>query len=214
MRDSMIFYRSFYEAIKELSFESQGIIYNAIYEYGLNKNEVELKGIEKTIFTLIKPQLDANLRKFNNGNKGGRPPKNNLNETELKPKNNLNETKTKANVNVNVNNNVNNNIFSFDEFWNLYDKKTDRKKCEDKYKKLSLVQIEKIKTALPIYIKSKPDVQYRKNPLTWLNGECWNDEVKLIEQSNVNNNVLFVTPEGIEITDKLVLHTYQQTGFI
>ena len=33
-------------------------------------------------------------------------------------------------------------------------------------------------------------------------------------QSNVNNNVLFVTPEGIEITDKLVLHTYQQTGFI
>lgn len=107
-----------------------------------------------------------------------------------------------------------NNIFSFDEFWNLYDKKTDRKKCEDKYKKLSLVQIEKIKSALPIYIKSKPDVQYRKNPLTWLNGECWNDEVKLIEQSNVNNNVLFVTPEGIEITDKLVLHTYQQTGFI
>ena len=109
MRDSMIFYRSFYEAIKELSFESQGIIYNAIYEYGLNKNEVELKGIEKTIFTLIKPQLDANLRKFNNGNKGGRPPKNNLNETELKPKNNLNETKKKANVNDNVNNNVNNN---------------------------------------------------------------------------------------------------------
>ena len=107
MRDSMIFYRSFYEAIKELSFESQGIIYNAIYEYGLNKNEVELKGIEKTIFTLIKPQLDANLRKFNNGNKGGRPPKNNLNETELKPKNNLNETKTKANVNDNVNVNVN-----------------------------------------------------------------------------------------------------------
>lgn len=106
MRDSMIFYRSFYEAIKELSFESQGIIYNAIYEYGLNKNEVELKGIEKTIFTLIKPQLDANLRKFNNGNKGGRPPKNNLNETELKPKNNLNETKTKANVNDNVNVNV------------------------------------------------------------------------------------------------------------
>lgn len=107
-----------------------------------------------------------------------------------------------------------NNIFSFNDFWDLYDKKTDRKKCEDKYKKLSLVQIEKIKVALPIYIKSKPDVQYRKNPLTWLNGECWNDEVKLIEQSNVNNNVLFVTPEGIEITDKLVLHTYQQTGFI
>lgn len=71
-----------------------------------------------------------------------------------------------------------NNIFSFDEFWDLYDKKSDKKKCKEKYEKLSLVQIEKIKVALPIYIKSKPDIQYRKNPLTWLNGECWNDEVK------------------------------------
>lgn len=130
MRDSMIFYRSFYEAIKELSFESQGIIYNAIYEYGLNKNEVELKGIEKTIFTLIKPQLDANLRKFNNGNKGGRPPKNNLNETELKPKNNLNETKAKANVNDNVNVNVNDNntieSIDYDVFLNTINNIFDR----------------------------------------------------------------------------------------
>ena len=78
-----------------------------------------------------------------------------------------------------------NNIFSFDEFWNMFDKKVDRRKCEDKYKKLSLVQIEKIKVALPIYIKSKPDIQYRKNPLTWLNGECWNDEVKPKQEMNV-----------------------------
>lgn len=78
-----------------------------------------------------------------------------------------------------------NNIFSFDEFWNMFDKKVDRRKCEDKYKKLSLVQIEKIKVALPIYIKSKPDIQYRKNPLTWLNGECWNDEVKQKEETQV-----------------------------
>lgn len=79
-----------------------------------------------------------------------------------------------------------NNIFSFDEFWNLYDKKSDKKKCKEKYEKLSLVQIEKIKVALPIYIKSKPDIQYRKNPLTWLNGECWNDEVKLKEETIVD----------------------------
>lgn len=79
-----------------------------------------------------------------------------------------------------------NNIFSFDEFWDLYDKKSDKKKCKEKYEKLSLVQIEKIKVALPIYIKSKPDIQYRKNPLTWLNGECWNDEVKLKEETVVD----------------------------
>ena len=79
-----------------------------------------------------------------------------------------------------------NNILSFDEFWDLYDKKSDKKKCKEKYEKLSLVQIEKIKDALPIYIKSKPDIQFRKNPLTWLNGECWNDEVKPKQETSVD----------------------------
>lgn len=79
-----------------------------------------------------------------------------------------------------------NNIFSFDEFWDLYDKKSDKKKCKEKYEKLSMVQIEKIKEALPIYIKSKPDIQYRKNPLTWLNGECWNDEVQPKQETIVD----------------------------
>lgn len=107
MRDSMVFYRSFYEAIKELTTEQQGIIYNAIFSYGLDKKEPELNGVIKTIWTLIKPQIDANLRKYENGNKGGRPPKD---KTEPKPNNNLNETKPKANVNVNDNDNVNANV--------------------------------------------------------------------------------------------------------
>lgn len=106
MRDSMIFYRSFYEAIKELNLEQQALIYNAMFSYGLNYEEPELTGVCKTVWTLIKPQIDANIRRFSNGNKGGRPPKE---KTETKPKNNLNETETKANNNNNVNNNNNNN---------------------------------------------------------------------------------------------------------
>lgn len=31
-----------------------------------------------------------------------------------------------------------------------------------------------------MYVKSTPDKQFRKNPQTWLNGQCWNDEVKTI----------------------------------
>lgn len=60
MRDSIIFYRSFYEAISELEPDVQAKVYTAIFEYSLNFNEVELSGLPKTIFTLIKPQLDAN----------------------------------------------------------------------------------------------------------------------------------------------------------
>jgi hypothetical protein len=35
---------------------------------------------------------------------------------------------------------------------------------------------------VPAYVASKPDRQYRKNPLTWLNGKCWQDEVQAAQQ--------------------------------
>ena len=108
MRDSSIFYRSFYEAISELPEVNQLEVYKAVFEYTFNFKENELKGLSKTIFTLIKPQLDANNKKFTNGKNGGRPPKYKQDETKEEPKNNQNETKSKANVNVNVN--VNDNV--------------------------------------------------------------------------------------------------------
>jgi len=103
MRESYVFYRSFYEAISELENDIRLEIYDAISEYSLNQNQTELKGIVKTVFTLIKPQLDANISRYENGRKGGRP------KTKPKPNHNLNVTKLEPNVNVNVNANVNDN---------------------------------------------------------------------------------------------------------
>jgi hypothetical protein len=71
----------------------------------------------------------------------------------------------------------------FDEFWDLYGKKKDRTKCEKKFSKLKDEQVELIFKALPSYIKSTPEIQYRKNPLSWINGECWNDEVDVFVSS-------------------------------
>lgn len=71
-RDSFIFYRSFYEAIKEIPDEEQLNIYKAITEYALNQNEIEITGVSKAIFTLVKPQLDANFQKYLNGKKAKR----------------------------------------------------------------------------------------------------------------------------------------------
>lgn len=106
MRDSMVFYRSFFEAIKDLNYEQQGIIFNAIFDYGLNFKEPNLDGICKTIWTLIKPQLDANIKKFHNGNQPKE--KQTTSKTEAKQKQNV--SKTQANVNDNVNVNVNDNV--------------------------------------------------------------------------------------------------------
>ena len=107
MRDSFIFYRSFYEAIKDLPRDIQGEIYTAIMEYSLYGKETDnLKPVARSIFTLIKPQMDVNNKRFDNGCKGGRPLKK---ETKAKPSNNQKETKEKPNKNYNVNDNNNDN---------------------------------------------------------------------------------------------------------
>ena len=100
-RDSFIFYRSFYEAISELPKDNQADSYNAIMRYALDQEEIELTGISKAIFSLVKPQLDANYKKYENG-------KQKKSKTEAKQK----QTKSKkvTNVNENVNENVNVNV--------------------------------------------------------------------------------------------------------
>jgi hypothetical protein len=40
------------------------------------------------------------------------------------------------------------------------------------------------------YVNSTPDVKFRKNPLTYLNGKNWNDEIKVKhEQDNFKKNI-------------------------
>ncbi len=135
MRDSFIFYRSFYEALIELENDDKLAVYEAIADYSLNQNLTELKGVAKAIFTLIKPQLDANSIRYENGKKGGRPktktkPKQNRNETKLKPNVNVND-----NVNVNENDNVNKNVYkNIIDYLNLKTNKNYRyttKKTQD-----------------------------------------------------------------------------------
>lgn len=69
MRDSFIFYRSFYEAMKELPKENQAEAFAAICEFSLNGKEPKLTGISKTVFILMRPNLEANNRRYENGAK-------------------------------------------------------------------------------------------------------------------------------------------------
>lgn len=75
-RDSFIFYRSFYEAVKELPKDIRLEVYTAIMEYALyGKSPEGLKPFANGIFTLIKPSIDSNNTRFENGCKGGRKPR-------------------------------------------------------------------------------------------------------------------------------------------
>jgi len=73
----------------------------------------------------------------------------------------------------------------FDLFWNIYNKKVDKEKCLKVWRKIRVEEIPFILEKAKLYIKSNTDIQYRKNPLTWLNGKCWNDEISAPEKKIV-----------------------------
>lgn len=136
MSDSFVMYRSFHESLKELSREQYGNVMFAINEYALNGTETELSGVERAVFMLMKPQIDANNRRRDNGKSGGRPKQQSASESDNnrrsqkpmvienaqeakpmvsengeneKPNHNLDITEPKPNVNANANGNVNDN---------------------------------------------------------------------------------------------------------
>lgn len=194
-RESFIFYKSFYESIKELDPSDQVQIYNAIFNYQFEGKEIELKGICKSIFTLIIPQLEANNKRYLNGLKGGAP-KGNQNATKKQPKNNLELTKKQPNENDNVNDNVttNNNIYDFiekkydnkifEKFWNEYPKKISKGNAEKWFKKnkptndLVDLMIEKLKIYKETEQWKKDNGKYIPYPSSWLNARGWEDEIQ------------------------------------
>jgi hypothetical protein len=90
MRDSMVIYRSFFDAIFELEKEfSQKDALNllrAIKNYSLDGIiDDDMDPVVKITFINIKPQIDANTKRYVDGKKGGRPKKTSGNTSE-KPK--------------------------------------------------------------------------------------------------------------------------------
>lgn len=70
-----MFYASFYRALQKLKNKSlKADIYDAICELALNENVIELDDeVGQIILELVKPQILANQKRYEDGNKGGRP---------------------------------------------------------------------------------------------------------------------------------------------
>lgn len=122
--NSFIFYGSFFEAITELDDAEQLALFRAICSYGLTGECAETTGVVKGMFSLIKPQMDANAKRRENAKKGGAP-RDNSNAGKRKsaakqptvvsvddkkqPSVVFEAEEKQPNVNVNVNANVNEN---------------------------------------------------------------------------------------------------------
>ena len=97
-REGFVFYRSFYEAINCLKKPvEKWAAMEAIILYALDGIESESSGVADMALAFVKPQIDANNRRYENGKKGGRKSKSepNDNQTETKSEPNLTTTEPK-----------------------------------------------------------------------------------------------------------------------
>lgn len=95
MRDAVLFYRSFSDAVKALPEGEQLAALWAMIDYGLDGTEPE-SGIARSMWLMAKPLIDRNNQRYENGKRGGRPkkePTENQTVTETKPKQNQAQTK-------------------------------------------------------------------------------------------------------------------------
>lgn len=196
-KTSFVLYSDSKSIIELLSNEQAGLLLKTLFSY-VNDENPKIDNSIALVFEMIKLQLKRDLKKWEQTKEGrsvaGKASAEarrlaKLNEQNLTNPTNVDfvkQTSTNPTVSVSVNDSVSvsvnekNNISlslenDFANFWNIYNKKNDSKKCKDKFIKLPKKDIDKILEVVQEYVNSTPDVQFRKNPLTWLNGKCWND---------------------------------------
>jgi len=83
---------------------------------------------------------------------------------------------------------VNQREEDFKKFWEMYNKKAGTKDAKTKFLKLSDKEVEQIFKTLPYYLKSTPDLKFRKLPTSYLNQRTWEDEEYLPRKIEVKVN--------------------------
>ena len=122
-KETFLFYADWLNVIRDLPSEVQLEVYQAIAEYAIYGNLIELKPLAKVAFGFVKQTIDRDTQKYISisekrseaGKKGGRRLKDNeLEESNEKQKKQLlSEKSKKSNCPLNDNDNVNDNDISF-----------------------------------------------------------------------------------------------------
>ena len=122
-KETFLFYADWLNVIRDLPSEVQLEVYQAIAEYAIYGNLIELKPLAKVAFGFVKQTIDRDTQKYISisekrseaGKRGGRPLKDNeLEESNEKQKKQLLSGKSKkSNCPLNDNDNVNDNDISF-----------------------------------------------------------------------------------------------------
>jgi hypothetical protein len=73
---------------------------------------------------------------------------------------------------------------SFEHVWELYERKGNKKTSKQRWANLKNHCREAALKHIPLYVKSTPDLQFRKNFEVYINKEAWND--KIVERQPVS----------------------------
>ena len=201
MRDSFIFYRSFLKSIQHLDTTEQLELFLAIVEYGLDQQEPQMSRYVRAVWESIKPQLDANQRKYENGCKGGKPRTNqSVTTPEPNPNQDLTTPEPPHNLMYNDNGNDNGNekekeegtmkipkrdsSVLFDQFWALYPRKTSKQSASKAFAKLKDEDQQKAISNIGRLYSETP-LQFVPHAATYINQARWDDQV--IPRTNTFN---------------------------
>lgn len=73
----------------------------------------------------------------------------------------------------------------FEVFWKTYAKSVAKDKCKAKWESFSNKVREQIMEHLPAYVASTPTKKFRKDPMTYLNGKGWLDDI-IVNEPGIN----------------------------
>ena len=74
MANGVVFLPSYHEAIRDLPDSDRLQMYEAIVRYGLYNEVIELSGVTKALFTLIKPNIDSSQNRYRASKENGKKP--------------------------------------------------------------------------------------------------------------------------------------------
>ena len=104
---------------------------------------------------------------------------------------------------------INTDYASFEAFWTMYDKNIGKESSQKVWNSLTQSEKEAIMLSLPKYVESTPDKVYRKNPLRYLNGKHWEDEIVNRETNSTKNEQTNVAGNYYE-ANKHTSHSYEE----
>jgi hypothetical protein len=206
-KKGFVLYADLIHTINKMPSEKAGDLFKHILSYVNDENPTTDDMLIDLVFEPIKQQLKRDLRKYEDkklqwseaGKRSAEVRKLKKEATESTDVKNVATEST-----VIVKDTVKDKVIdikeeesspTFNEFWELYNKKNDKVKSQKKWLSLSQKVKEQIMEYVPKYILLTPDKQFRKNPLTFFNNQSWNDE---IETPNKTKTDILPYPERVE----------------